>query len=592
MTQEKSQTNDSVSIKSGIYMLLALLGKKEKAKCVGIIGLALCSSFFEIITASVIVVFAQILSQPAKGEKYFHMIGGKGELSPNRVIFYVALVFGAVYLIKNIVATLEVFYQNFTIQRMNYDFQEKLLTRFAGLDYNFHLKRNASYGMAVVAADANHTFSSGMTAFAVAFSEGVVFLCLLGMVIYMNPSLALAILIAGAVISIFIIKVLLPFCYSWGKIAQEATVLGGQNLLQFFHAFKEIILLNKTKEFVNLYNKYSAKKTRSQAIQSAINLLPRIIIELLFVGFFVGVITFMCISGNPQETMIGILGGYLYLGFRLMPGLNRVIGQLSLFKASIPSMKRVYDEYTQEVHYVHYEDTPSFHFNEILEFKGVSFRYLNTTRDVIKNINLKINKGDCVGITGETGSGKSTLLDLILGLLRPTGGEILIDGKHPVSSRQWHKLIGYVPQSIYLIDDTIASNIAFGESKEGIDYSRLNKVIKEAQLNSLISKLPEGLETIVGERGVRLSGGERQRVAIARALYLNPEIIIFDEATSALDDETEERLMSTIYEVSKTKTVIMIAHRLTSLKNCGYIFSLSDGSISKLENSNKVYGNA
>jgi len=181
---------------------------------------------------------------------------------------------------------------------------------------------------------------------------------------------------------------------------------------------------------------------------------------------------------------------------------------------------------------------------------------------------------------GETGSGKSTLVDVILGLLKPNSGSILVDDKYPVNAYQWHQKIGYVPQSIYLTDDTIEANIAFGEQK--IDKFRLDAAIDASQLRKFIDQLPEGSKTIVGERGVRLSGGERQRIAIARALYRNPEVLIFDEATSALDNETEARLMETIYAVSQNRTVIMIAHRFTTLKECQKIIVMNNGMVEKI----------
>ncbi|MGI9214554.1 MAG: ATP-binding cassette domain-containing protein, partial [Gammaproteobacteria bacterium] len=202
------------------------------------------------------------------------------------------------------------------------------------------------------------------------------------------------------------------------------------------------------------------------------------------------------------------------------------------------------------------------------------------------NISFKINKGESIGIVGETGSGKSTLVDLMLGLLKPYIGSILVDGKYPVNAYQWHQKLGYVPQKIYLTDDTIEQNIAFGEKE--IDSGKLNAAIDAAQLRKLIDTLPKGSKTMVGERGIRLSGGESQRVVIARALYHKPEVLIFDESTSALDNETENRLMETIYSVSKARTVIMIAHRLTTLKNCDRIVVMEQGKIKKVTNYNML----
>lgn len=562
---------------SAIRKLFSFLARQEKAKWAGIVSFALCTSALEVVTASVIVVFAQVLNQPEAGQIYMAKLGFTETLSSGRIILYIALAFGTVYLVKNLIAAAEVFYQNFSIQKMSYHFKKKLLQQFSQTDYSFHLTRNSSYGLAVVGSDAEMSFTNGMVSLSALISEGVVFSCLLFMVVYLNPSLAIFIFAITVAVALFLVKVLFPLFYRWGQKLQEASLLTNQNLLQFFHGFKEIILLGKMETFIDAYQFYSRKKSRVHAIQTATNILPRIVIEVLFIGLFVATIAYLCLEKDTPQQMIGILGGYLYVGFRLMPGLNRIISQLNVFKSTIPSIERVYHEINSDTTQAIYAHVPELKFRNNISFKNISFRYLNTKKDILRNVSLTIKRGECVGIVGETGSGKSTLIDLILGLLRPTSGEILVDGKYPVYSHQWHKLIGYVPQSIYLIDDAIEANIAFGEKAESIDQLRLNKAIDDAQLRSLIDKLPEGVKTVVGERGVRLSGGERQRISIARALYRNPEVLVFDEATSALDNETEARLMETIRIISKNRTVIMVAHRLSTLKDCTKLIKINDG---------------
>jgi ATP-binding cassette subfamily C protein len=271
-----------------------------------------------------------------------------------------------------------------------------------------------------------------------------------------------------------------------------------------------------------------------------------------------------------------------------MPGLNRVINLLNAFKAAIPSIERVYKEYTTVSAKESYVDVPEFVFEGCIELKDISFCYPNVKKNALQNISFQIKKGECIGVVGETGSGKSTLIDVLLGLLKPQKGTVLIDGKYPVGSYQWHQKIGYVPQSVYLTDDTIESNIAFGEKE--IDALRLNTAIDAAQLRKFIDQLPDAAKTFVGERGIRLSGGERQRISIARALYRNPEVLIFDEATSALDNETEARLMETINAVSQSRTVIMIAHRLTTLKDCDRIVMMDSGQANQITDNKNING--
>ena len=549
---------------------------------VGILVLALCSAFLEVVTTIVIVVFAQTLNQPGTGQKYLSKLGFDAGLSQGRIVSWIAIIVGTIYLAKNLFAAAEVFYQNFSIQKMNYHYKNKLLHRYANVDYGFYLTRNSSLGMAVVGGDTDQIFSGGMISMAAILSEGTVFLCLVSVIIFMNPSLALTIFGIGTVVCLIIIKGLLPHFYRWGQRLQEAAIQTHQNLLQFFHAFKEIILLGKQDSFVKAYQYHSYKRIRIQAIQTATNALPRMIIEVLFMGFFVTAIFILCLEHESPGQMIGILGGYLYVGFRLMPGLNRIINQLTIFKAIIPSIERVHTECNIIADKANYLDVHDFAFEKSITLENVNFNYLNTDTDALKNVNLRIVKGECIGIIGETGSGKSTLGDVILGLLKPYNGSVLIDEQSPVNSRQWHEKIGYVPQSIYLMDDTIEANIAFGEAE--IDETKLNAAIDAAQLRKLMDQLPKSSKTIIGERGIRLSGGERQRIAIARALYRCPEVLIFDEATSALDHETESNLMKTIYAVSKNRTVIMIAHRLTTLEKCNRIVVVEEGSVRDIKN--------
>lgn len=568
------------SILSAIQKLRSFLSRKEKFKWLGIIGFALCTSSLEVLTASVVVIFAQVLNQPEMGEKYLVLLGFSADLSLPRIVFYISIIVGIVYLIKNIVSGIEIFYQNFAIQKMNYDFKNKLLYRYAEAGYRFYLTRNSSLSFQTIGGDVEYVFSTGMISLASVLSEAVVFLSIVGFVVIMNPILAFAVFGIGLIFWIGITKILLPQFYLFGQKLREASLNGNQNLMQFFHGFKEIVLFGKRDSFVNAYQYHSRIKSHIQATQTAINVLPRIVIEILFMAFFVATISLLCLKHESPLKMMGVLSGYLYAGFRLMPGLNRLINQLNVFKSTIPSIERVYMEYNTVISQEDYVEVPELVFEKSIVLRAVNFLYAGAKEDALVDISLEIKKGECIGIVGETGSGKSTLVDIILGLLKPHKGAVLVDAKFPVNSYQWHLKLGYVPQSVYLVDDTIEANIAFGEKR--VDQQKLNNAINAAQLRKCIEQLPLGSQTIVGERGIRLSGGERQRIAIARALYRDPEVLIFDEATSALDNETESRLMETIDTVRKNRTVIMIAHRLTSLKGCDRIVVMENRKIKEL----------
>ncbi|MDR1012249.1 MAG: ABC transporter ATP-binding protein/permease [Coxiellaceae bacterium] len=569
----------TISILFAVKKILTLLSKRERLKWLIIIGFAYFTAITELVAASAIIVLATVLTNPDKGQQYLYCIKSMKNVPPNYAIVYIAVACGVIYFIKNVIAGAEVFYQNFAIQKIGYNFRGRLLNRYTKMDYGFYLTRNSSYGISVINQDVEQMFSLGIVSLAAILSELVIFICFIAMIIYMNPNLFGILFILIIIFGSMVYKFLLPSFYKWGQKRQEAYLFATRQLMQFFHGFKEILLFGKRGIFIASYDKYAKQDAMVKAIYHAANTLPRFIIELLFVGLFIFAVSYMCLINNQLSDVVGTLSGYLYLGFRIMPGLNRMIGNVNTFKYVIPSIERVCDEYFSENQIDRIVSIPEFKFEHHIIFRDVFFKYLNTEKNILKNINLEIKKGKCIGIVGETGSGKSTFVDLVLGILKTTSGEILVDGKYQVCSEEWHKIIGYVPQNIYLMDDTIEANIAFGEFVGTVDEIMLRESIRISQLDKFIKTLPSGVKTVVGERGIRLSGGEKQRIAIARALYRKPQVLIFDEATSSLDLETERRLMETINEITKNYTVIMVAHRLSTLRNCDEIFEISNSQL-------------
>jgi len=350
---------------------------------------------------------------------------------------------------------------------------------------------------------------------------------------------------------------------------------------------KEIKLLGVEGFFYDKFAISNFKKSKVHAYIQVLNSIPRLYLELLAV-FGISLLVFiLSTKQNNSMGMLSIVGVFVASAFRLIPSINKIINQIQIILFARPVLNTLSEEFSKiniQKKSVEIYSNIKFNFVNSIILKNISYIFPETSRYILNNINLQINKGDLVGFIGKTGSGKSTLINLIIGLHKPNNGTITVDNSVDIFSNinEWQKKIGYVPQNLYLLDDTILNNIAFGIKTENINIEKVNNAIKLAQLDNFIKACPLKMDTIVGERGIKLSGGERQRIGIARALYNNPEILILDEATSALDNETEKEFMNSVNSLYKLKTILIIAHRLTTVKNCDKIFEISNGNLQEV----------
>jgi ATP-binding cassette, subfamily B, bacterial PglK len=367
---------------------------------------------------------------------------------------------------------------------------------------------------------------------------------------------------------------------SWGKARQYHEGFRIQHLQQGLGGAKDVKLLGREAEFIEQYVQHNSGSARASQRQYAVKQLPRLWLELLGVGGLTFLVLVMVGQNKPMETLLPTLGLFAAAAFRLMPSTNRVLTSIQSLRYALPIVQNL----TKEKDYIDatlgLPQDSSISFDKNIEVEGVVFRYPNAATDALKSVSLTIQKGTSVGIIGSSGSGKSTLVDVILGLLAPQSGCVKIDGKNAQERlRAWQNGIGYVPQTIFLTDDTLRRNVAFGLPAEQIDDKAVAKALRAAQLENFVSELPDGVNTIVGERGVRLSGGQRQRIGIARALYHDPPVLVLDEATSSLDSATEQGLMDAVNSLQGSKTIILVAHRLTTVQRCDCVFVLESGRI-------------
>ena len=337
-------------------------------------------------------------------------------------------------------------------------------------------------------------------------------------------------------------------------------------------------------KFSEIYKNSPEKFANIQRKQSILTYLPKPVMETVCIcSLLFAMIIKIAVVGSDISSFVTTLSVFAVAAFRMLPSFNKITGYISGMMFNKPSIDAVYKDLleieklnNQKV--AEQQDSQEIVFKETIELKQLSFHYPESEQWILKNANLKIAKNTSVAFIGASGAGKTTAADLILGILEPQEGTIAIDGtdiRKCMSS--WHESIGYIPQTIYLMDDTIRANIAFGIPQSEVDEEAIQKALKEAQLDQFVVELPEGLDTIVGDRGVKLSGGQRQRIGIARALYRNPKVLILDEATSALDNETEKEVMQAIDGLHGTRTLIVIAHRLSTIKNCDKIYEVGDG---------------
>lgn len=370
---------------------------------------------------------------------------------------------------------------------------------------------------------------------------------------------------------------------NWGEIRQESEEKIQRYALEGISLVKEIKLSSTELYFHKSFSDSAQVRADIIKKQRTLVQLPRLWLEMIAVLALLSFILIMYSRGNSLTSIIPILGTFGFAAFRLLPSVNRIMTSLNFIRYSYPVIELI----SRELNSLSQRSDESLagapeklSFSKNIEFKNVNFIYPGSDATQLKGVSLSIRKGDSVGFIGATGSGKTTAMNILLGLIAPECGEVLVDGRNIHNHlKEWQQKIGYVPQQITLIDGSITNNIAFGIPDELIEHERLEAAMEAAQLMEFIASLPEGVSTVIGENGVRLSGGQRQRIGLARALYNNPEILVFDEATSALDLDTEMNVMASISRMTREKTIIMVAHRLSTLDNCDYIFKFDSGTL-------------
>jgi ABC-type multidrug transport system fused ATPase/permease subunit len=475
----------------------------------------------------------------------------------------------------------------------------KLLRQYLLQPYSFYINKNTSELGKNILSEVDRGVGGVIMQSMVVASKIVVALFLFGFLLFLNPLIAITALIVLGGFYFLIFSLFKKKIHAIGVEQTELTYKRYKISNEAMSGIKEVKIHNKEEEFVNKFATSSERYANNGALSQIISIMPHFFLEVIVFGGMIA-ITISIFNTIPDgNSVIPIISIYAMVGYRMMPSLQQIYSGITTIKYNTPALQILINDLSQKIieSKGDCDKKPTIKFNKKIQIKDLIFNYPNSTTPTIKKLNLSIDCNTTVGLVGSTGSGKTTLVDILLGLLSPNAGDIIVDGvqisENNISS--WQRKLGYVPQTIYLMDDTIENNISFSVSKGKTDRDRVIKATKMANLDHFISTLPEQYQTVVGERGVRLSGGQRQRIGIARALYNNPELLVLDEATSALDGVTENVIMDTIHNITHKKTIIIIAHRLSTVKACDVIHMLKDGRIvesgtfSQLTSSNKEF---
>jgi ABC-type multidrug transport system fused ATPase/permease subunit len=489
-----------------------------------------------------------------------------------------------IYFVKNLFLAFLAWQQT----RFAYDVQaqlsQRLFAAYLRQPYTFHLQRNSAHLLRNVTGEVG-MFTEALGYFLIILTEALVLLGIAALLLLVEPLGALIVVLVLGGAGWGFHRGTRARITRWGEARQHHEGLRVQHLQEGLGGAKDVKLLGRESDFLAQYGKHNTQSARVQQFQATLQRLPRLWLELLAVVGLALLVLSMLAQGRDMASIVPTLGLFAAAAFRLMPSVNRVLGAVQGVRYGLPAVNALHQEVklTAPGPSVTHEKSPDpavSTFQTDICLANINYSYPGASTPALDGVSICVKKGEFVGFIGSSGSGKSTLVDIVLGLLPPSAGQVMVDGRDIQSNmRAWQDQIGYVPQSIYLTDDTLRRNVAFGVPNEQIDDSAVQRAIRGAQLEEFVAGLPDGVETVVGERGVRLSGGQRQRIGIARALYHDPSILVLDEATSALDTTTEAGVMQAVMALQGSKTILIVAHRLSTVEHCDRLYRLERGKV-------------
>lgn len=572
-----------------IKKLYVILNEKQRTAALGLGFLLFIGIFLEMLGLGMLLPVISLLASPdyvfpVKSIPIIRDIAFSADF--NFTVFLMVSL-GSLFLIKTIFLTLLAWRHSKFSAELEAEISSRMLLGYLRESYLFHTQKNRAELLRNLKIEVGQFLEFVCRAIELIIEIGIV-MGLIVALLLIDPSstvLITALFAAPCWLMYFMLKDRLQ---NWGEIRQTSEEKIQRYALEGLSLVKEIKLSSTEPYFQKSFSESCYVRADVIKKQRTLLQLPRLWLEMIAVLALISFILIMYSNGKSLTSIIPILGTFGFAAFRLLPSVNRIMTSVNFMRYSHSVVDLVYSE-LKSLSALSEEPAlktlAKLRFSNSIEFKNINFMYPGSDDKQLKEVSFSIKKGGSVGFIGATGSGKTTAMNILLGLIEPNCGEVLVDGRNIHNHRkEWQQKIGYVPQQITLIDGSIVNNIAFGIPDELIEEEQIKAVMEAAQLTEFIASLPEGLSTIIGENGVRLSGGQRQRIGLARALYNNPEVLVFDEATSALDSDTEMEVMASISRMAREKTIIMVAHRLSTLDNCDHIFKFSNG---QLVNKNK-----
>ncbi len=577
-----------MSMYNSIKNLFGLLPAKDRVKFAILVGLMFIGTVLELIGIGLIPLFVSAVADPGllfNNQYTGPFLDSLGIDTARELLIAGGAALIVVFFVRGIyLIVLNYVKAGYIFGRFE-SIASELYKSYLYSPYTFHLSRNSAELVRNVTNEARYVAEFVLQPLLTILMHGITAAGIFFLLLFIEPLITLLTFLILGGGGALILKFQKNKMNKHGEIASRERSRLIQDVNEGLGGIKDLLLMNRQNHLLTKFRKVASNIKKAETFKVTSDQAVKPVMEFMAVGGMMLIALVMVFQDRPIAAIIPILALFGVAAVRLMPAISQIISRTTLLRFYAYALKPVCRDVMnhrkmEKFEKRHSESNEKLSFSSEIELEDISYQYPNADSYALSGIKLSIKKGEAIGFGGSSGAGKSTIVDVILGLLKPQIGTILVDGIDISGQlRSWQNNIGYIPQFIFLSDDTVRNNIAFGIPEKEISDDKIKAAVKAAQLQDFINTLPEGLDTVIGERGVRLSGGQRQRIGIARALYNNPEVLIMDEATSALDNETEKQVIDAIEQLKGERTIIMIAHRLTTVKNCDRLYLMEDGKI-------------